>query len=291
MHLPIALLERKKIQRIIFSVRSSEPQKISLLMEKAYERGGWCFHLPTPLHLRSFVALRESTGDDFLMGFGQIGAESGVSLTGKPLTHFASRMVATIAKSLAPPSLVRKFPLEKNGAEVLTPKEVDRMRFDPSLFDQALHPFLRQEIPFLLIGGPYGDWLLGLGRIDLLRSMVSAIREKGKTPIYQGEWAPFALPKAKPLDVAAFAIPIHKDEGRLPFEETCKLIKKFERPVLGLRPFSSPPIGRRAEGPFSLLLKELKVYSLMVEVASERDLDLLFRWAEKVPSLIPFRRT
>jgi hypothetical protein len=40
--------------------------------------------------------------------------------------------------------------------------------------------------------------------------MVSAARRKGFIPIFSGQWATFVLPKAKSLDVAAYAIPINK---------------------------------------------------------------------------------
>ena len=81
------------------------------------------------------------------------------------------------------------------------------MTFDPLRFDKALSLFNPEESPFLLTGEKYGDWLLALGRIDLLKEMVSRIREKGFTPIFSGQWATFVLPKAKPLDVAAYADP------------------------------------------------------------------------------------
>ena len=74
MHLPTAILEKRRIQRIIFSVRptSHSIQDIYFLMEKVYEMGANCFSLPTARHLESFKALRESTQDDTLIGFGHI---------------------------------------------------------------------------------------------------------------------------------------------------------------------------------------------------------------------------
>lgn len=260
-------------------------------MEKAYEKGGWCFHLPSPLHLESFIALKETTGDAFLTGFGQIGAESGVSLTGKPLSRFESKMAATISKTIAPPPFSRKLLPEGATGDILTQREIDRMRFDPPRFHQTLVPFDRQDVPFLLIGGIWGDWLLGLGRGDLLKEMISAIRGKGKIPIYRGEWTTFVLPKAKPLDVAAHAVPMNKKMGRTIFEEACNLIKKFEKPVIGLDLFSGRNICGRSEDPFSTLLNDLKVYSVIAEVTSDEDLESIFRRAEKISSLIPPRKT
>ncbi len=291
MHLPIAILERKRIQRIAFSIASSSPQDIYSLMEKIYETGGWCFDLPSVKHLQSFKALREETGNELLMGFGHVEAESGVSLTGKPLYQFEAKVVSTIVRNSIPLDLVKSlFPLQSFG-EILTQKEIDRMTLDPSRFDQVLSAFQHKEVPFILIGGRYGDWLLGLGRGDLLNEMVLKTREKGFIPIFSGQWATFALPKAKHLDVAGYAIPVNKKRSLFNLDEARKMIKKFEKPILSLDPLSEGDLLKKAEEAFSFLFDELKVHSVIAKVNSEDEIKLLFKGMEKIPSLIPFRKT
>jgi len=293
MHLPTAILERKKISRVIFSIRPSSPvgQNIYPLMENTYKMGAWCFDLPTVRHLESFKTLRESTEDEALIGFGHIGAESGVSLMGKPLHQIEWKVVSTIVRNIVPPDSARKlFPARPYG-EVLTQKEIDRMTFDPSRFDQTLSPFQPNGVPFLLIGGKYGDWLLGLGRGDLLKEMVSEIRGKGFIPIFSGQWATFVLPKAKPLDVAGYAIPINKKKSLFDLEQACNMIKKFDKPVISLDPLSEGELLEKSEEAFSFIFDELKVHSAIAEINSEEEVNSLFRGLEKIPSLIPFRKT
>jgi hypothetical protein len=293
MHLPTAILERKKISRVIFSIRPSSPvgQNIYPLMENTYKMGAWCFDLPTVRHLESFKTLRESAEDEALIGFGHIGAESGVSLMGKPLHQIEWKVVSTIVRNIVPPESVRKlFPARPYG-EVLTQKEIDRMTFDPSRFDQTLSPFQPNGVPFLLIGGKYGDWLLGLGRGDLLKEMVSEIRGKGFIPIFSGQWATFVLPKAKPLDVAGYAIPINKKKSLFDLEQACNMIKKFDKPVISLDPLSEGELLEKSEEAFSFIFDELKVHSAIAEINSEEEVKSLFRGLEKIPSLIPFRKT
>jgi len=291
MHLPTAILERKRIQRVIFAIRSSSHQNIYPLMERVYEMGGWCFDLPTTKHLESFKTLRESTGDEGLTGFGHVEAESGVSLTGKPLHQFESKVVSTIIRSVIPPDSVWKlFPSRPYG-EVLTQKEIDRMTFDPSRFDQTLSPFQLNGVPFLLIGGKYGDWLLGLGRGDLLKEMVSEIRGKGFIPIFSGQWATFVLPKAKALDVAGYAIPVNKKKSLFDLEQACNMIKKFDKPVISLDPLAEGEFLEKSEEAFSFLFDELKVHSAIAEITSEDEVKSLFRGLENISSLIPFRKT
>jgi hypothetical protein len=293
MHLPTAILERKKISRVVFSIRPSSPigQNIYPLMESAYEMGAWCFDLPTVRHLESFKTLRESTKDEALIGFGHIGAESGVSLMGKPLHQIEWKVVSTIVRNIVPPDSVWKlFPGRPYG-EVLTQKEIDRMTFDPSRFDQTLSPFQLNGIPFLLIGGKYGDWLLGLGRGDLLREMVSEIRGKGFIPIFSGLWATFVLPKAKALDVAGYAIPVNKKKSLFDLEQACKMIKKFDKPVISLDPLSEGELLEKSEEAFSFIFDELKVHSAIAEITSEDEVKSIFGGLEKIPSLIQFQKT
>lgn len=293
MHLPTAILERKKISRIVFSIRPSAPagQNIYPLMEKIYEMGGWCFDLPTTKHLESFKTLRGSTGDEALTGFGHIGAESGVSLMGKPLHQIEWKVVSTIVRNIVPPDSVWKlFPGRPYG-EVLTQKEIDRMTFDPIRFDQTFSPFQLNGVPFLLIGGKYGDWLLGLGRGDLLKEMVSEIRGKGFIPIFSGLWATFVLPKAKALDVAGYAIPVNKKKSLFDLEQACNMIKKFDKPVISLDPLSEGELLEKSEEAFSFLFDELKVHSAIVEINSEDEVKSIFGGLENISSLIPFRKT
>ena len=89
-----------------------------------------------------------------------------------------------------------------------------------------------------MIGERYGDWLLGLGRMDLLKEMVSRMREKGFIPILSGQWATFFLPKVKSLDAAAYAIPINKKRSFFDLSQACDLIKKFDKPVISLDPLA-----------------------------------------------------
>ncbi|MDP2969126.1 MAG: hypothetical protein Q8P64_07975, partial [Deltaproteobacteria bacterium] len=279
MHLPTATLERKKISRVIFSIRPTAPiaQNIYPLMERVYEMGGWCFDLPTARHLESFKTLRESTKDEALIGFGHIAAESGVSLMGKPLHQLEWKVVSTIVRNIVPPDSVWKlFPARPYG-EVLTQKEIDRMTFDPSRFDQILSPFQLNGVPFLLIGGKYGDWLLGLGRGDLLRKMVSEIRGKGFIPIFSGLWATFVLPKAKALDVAGYAIPVNKKKSLFDLEQACNMIKKFDKPVISLDPLSEGELLEKSEEAFSFIFDELKVHSAIAEINSEEEVKSLFK--------------
>jgi len=304
MRFPTVLLEGKKLPRIILSIKHPSPsglQEISSLMSQACKMEAWCFDLPTIKHHQSLKDLRALTEEEDLIGLPHIEAEEGASLSGIPLHRFEAKASGTIMKNLFPPDLVRNlrqtgvwkspyfFPAS-NTFEVFTQKEIDRISVDSSRFDKALSLFQPNISPFLLIGGKYGDWLLGLGRMDLLRAMLSRVREKGFIPILSGQWATFFLPKAKPLEAAAYAVPINKKRSFFDLGHACELIKKFDKPVISLDPLGDKELWERPDEAFSFLFEELKIHLAIVEVATEEELAKVLKSSEKIPSLRPHRK-
>ena len=294
MRLPATILEGKRISRIILSIQPRPPSnqdKISSLMKKAYEMGVGSFDLLSANHLESFKTLRSFMADESLMGICHLDAEEGASLLGKPLHRFESRIISTIRRELLPSHQTRAILPPSSSPEVFTQKEVDRIAFDAPRFEKALSRFDPNETPFLLVGEKYGDWLVALGRIDLLREMVFKVRERGFLPIFLGQWATFTLPKAKSLNVAAFAVPINKKRSFFDLERASDLIKKFEKPVISLNPLDDGNLLRKPGEAFSFLFDELKVYAAIARIGSEEEAGRIVAVLNKFPSLIPPRKT
>ena len=289
MRMPTAYLEGEKLPRVIFSIKASGHQEILALMKKAYEMGAWSFDLPSSKHLESFKELKHFTDDETLIGLGHLDAEEGASFFGRPLHQFESKVVSTIKRNIIPPQIHHLFSGPKTS-EIFTQKETDRISFDTLRFEKALSRFDPQLSPFLLLGEKYSDWLLALGRIDLLKEMVEKVRGKSFIPIFSGQWATFILPKAKPLDVAAFAVPINKRWSYFDLTHACDRIKKFDKPVISLNPLADGQLLREAEEAFLFLFEGLKIHSAIVEVASEEEVKRIFAALEKIPSLIPPRK-
>jgi hypothetical protein len=289
--IPITFLEGKKIARIVISLRSgvANDQKIASIMRIAYDSGVWCFDLPSSKDLQRFKELKSLTDDGNLIGLCHLEAETGVSLLGRPLHQFESRIAGTIRKILSLPPSVRNFP-SKVSSEILTQKEIDRIAFDSPRFEKALSLLNPGEFPFILMGERYGDWLLALGRLDLLKEMVLRVREKGFIPIFSGQWPTFDLPKAKPLEVAGFAVPINKKWSPFDLVRASDMIKKFDRPVIGLDPLAEGQLSKKCREAFSFLFDELKIHSAIAEVSSEEEVRAIMETAENVPSLIPHRK-
>jgi len=247
--------------------------------------------LPTKRHLECFRELKRLTEDSRLLGLCHARAEEGISFSGKPIHWLESKITATVKRNIVPSELRREFFPDTSAGEILTQKEIDRIAFDPSRFDQVLSSFRPEESRFLLVGGKYSDWLLGLGRFDLLKAMVTRVRERGFIPIFAGQWTTFILPKAKPLDTAAYAVPINKRWSHFNFDQACTLIKKFDRPVISLKPLAEGQLLSDPAEAFSFLFKELKIACALAEVASEEEARTILKAVESFPSLNPYRKT
>lgn len=305
MRIPTFTLEGRKLPRVIFSIKSlpsSDPQEILSLARKTYDLGNGCFDLPSSRHLKSFRELKNLTEDQTLIGLGHVGAAEGVSIFGNPLHHLESKVISTVKKNLFPPYFIQNlkrtgvwnkddfFP-DPSSPEVLTQKDIDRISFDGTRFDQVLSSFRVMETPFLVLGGKYSDWLLGLGRTDLIEKMTSRIRAAGFIPVFSGRWPTFVLPKVKSLDLAAYAIPINIKRGLFDLPQACKLIKKFDKPLIGLDPFADGKDPKQLEEAFSFLFRELKIHAVNVELASEEEGKNILDAVMGFPSLIPPRKT
>ena len=292
MRIPTVLLEGKSFSRIILSVRTaalSSRTEISSLLGKAYGMGFSHFDLPTTRHREAFRELMRLTQDDNLMGFCHLDAKEGASLLGKPLHAFESKIVATLKKNL-PPEIIRNLFPSSLSPEVFTQKEIDRIAFDPQRLDKVLSSLRPEESPFLILGEKYGDWLLALGRMDLLQKMVAGVRERGFIPLFSGQWATFSLPKAKPLEVAAYAVPINRSRSFLDLTHACDVIKRFDKPVISLNPLANGEFLNEPEAAFTFLFDELKIYAAIAEVASEDEVKKILEGLGRSPSFILPRR-
>ncbi len=305
MPLPTFTLEGITLPRVIFSILpspSTPVEGIVNVMKKAYRMGIACFDLPSPNHLESFRELKRLTEDRDLLGFPHISTEDGVSFLGRPIHRFEGSVIATLRKNLFPPELVRH--LKASGvwnsalffppappSEVFTQKEIDRFAFDTSRFDRALAPFFTEESSFLILGGRYADWISGLGRIDLLEKMAFKIREKGFIPVFSARWTSFILPKARSIDAAAYAVPINRKWGLFDLAQASALVKKFDRPLIGLNPFADGALMPKPGEALAFLFDELKIHGTIAEMDSEEEGEKILKAAERLPSLTRPQKT
>lgn len=294
MRIPTAFLEEKKIQRIIFSIKidNKKNDEDSLrLMKNVYDLGALCFYLPTTKQLKLFRMLKEITEDEFLTGIGHLNLEDSLTLLGKPLRYFEPKLISTIIKILPPHDSVRNTLPTFSTYEILTQKEIDKIWLETDELEKGLSNFNINDTKLIILNGKYGEWLLTLGRSDLLIEAVRKIREKGFIPIFSGQWTTYFLPKAKSINAAAYAVPINKKNSLFSFEKACELIKKFEKPVIALNPLADGKLLKNPKDAFLFLFNELKIIASIAEVSTIGELKKILESTRGVYSIIPPRKT
>ncbi len=294
MRIPTAYLEQKKIQRIFFSIRKDKnvsDEDYLRLMKNIYDRGALCFYLPTTRQLQLFRTLKEIAEDEYLTGIGHLNTEESISLLGKPIHYHESKVISTMIKVLPPHESIKSALPRPTSYEVLTQKEIDKITLDSDRLEKELSNFNVDVTKFILLNGKYGEWLLTLGRGDLIIEAVEKLREKGFIPIFSGRFTTFFLPKAKSIDVAAYAVPINKKQGLFSLEKACELIKKFEKPIISLNPFADGKLSKKPKEALNFIFDELRVVAAIVEVSTIEEIKRIMENIRGVPSIIPPRKT
>jgi hypothetical protein len=116
--------------------------------------------------------------------------------------------------------------------------------------------------------------------------MVARVRERGFIPLFSGQWATFSLPKAKPLEVAAYAVPINRSRSFLDLAHASDVIKRFDKPVISLNPLANGELLNETGTALTFLFDELKIYAAVTEAASGEEVKKILDGLARSPSFI-----
>ena len=97
--------------------------------------------------------------------------------------------------------------------------------------------------------------------------------------------------RAAGIERAAAWNRVEARHGTFDLTQACDLIKRFDRPVMSLNPLADGKLSGKPEEAFSFLFDELKIYSAIAEIASEKEARVISGALEKFPSLISHQKT
>jgi len=108
---------------------------------------------------------------------------------------------------------------------------------NPEFFLRRLELYQKLNVKLVQFGGIAADWLVSIGRIDLLEKLLQLIKNKRFKPILICHWTSIVLPICeKELDeVAGYIIPINKLWGLLTLHKTLKTIKNIKKPIIAMK--------------------------------------------------------
>ncbi len=219
------------------------------------------------------------------------------TLEGIPLENYSEEIKATIRTKLpygylehlrrskiAKIELIKSFFVPSRQAMPLKKFQVENIRLEPAFFENRLELYKKLNLKLVQFGGIAADWLVGVERVDLLEKLLQMIRRRGFTPILVCHFASMVLPVfEKELDgVAAYIIPLNKRWSLLTLQETLRVVKKIDKPIIAMKTLSQGLLLNEIRSAYAFLFSKADVTAVLVGVASKVEAEQTFSTIGKV---------
>jgi hypothetical protein len=247
-------------------------------MKSALDAGGRAFDLSFVENTRLFKRLLDETGDE-LIGFGNPTWEQGVLMNGRFLQYERDRILRTSVDRLWPRKIARlvEASLSKEAvmlfgydrdAEALSDAEIASIELDEDILRKRLAIF--GDCQYIFFGGSDADWLVSLGRADVLHDIARVVREQGFSPILLCHYATLVLPEVRAinLDTDAYAIPFNKAWAWFDHDECIQIVKSAKAPVIAFMPLASGELRKDVRGSLDWLFGDMGVDSILFGTAT-----------------------
>jgi hypothetical protein len=213
-----------------------------------------------------------------------------------PLANYAEEIKATICSMLPSSylqnlkssesfesSFARSFFLPENSARPLTASQIDSIKMKSEFFKERLAFYRDLDVNLVQFGGGAADWLVALGRTDLLEDLNRLIRKSGFIPLLVCHCVSHTLPIAeRELDVAGYIVPLNRLWSLLSLSDSLDVIKRIRKPIIAMKPLSQGFLAYDIEGAFTFLFKKVGVTAVLVGVSSVTEAKKTFSAIRKI---------
>ena len=248
------------------------------VMQAYYEAGGRAFDLSFEVNTRLFRRLLDETGVH-LLGVGNPTWEQGVFLNDRYLQHSRDRIIRTLVARFWPDEIARlvKEDLSKNAvlvfgyddqAEMLSDQEIKRIALDERAYLRRLLGF--RDCQIVLFGGADADYLVSLGREDIVVEMAAIARAQGLRPYLLSQYPSLVLPRMEEidLDVEGYAVPLNKEWSWFDRDSCLEAVQTTDKAVIAFMPFASGGLKQDLRGALDWLYQEAGVESVLFGTAT-----------------------
>ncbi|HID86712.1 MAG TPA: hypothetical protein EYP55_04955, partial [Anaerolineae bacterium] len=268
------------------------------VMRAACEAGCRAYDLSFEENTRLFRRLLEEV-DEPLLGFGNPTWEQGVMLNGRYLQYSRDRILRTLVDRLFPRRLARLveetlsheavliFGYDRD-APPLTDAEIASIALDEGAFRRRLRIF--DDCQYILLGGSDADWLISLGRLDVVADLARIVRAEGFVPIMLCHYASHVVPLAEAggLDVDGYAVPLNREWSWFSRDETVEVVKGIGKPVIAFMPLASGGLRQDVRGAIHWLFAEVGVDAILFGTATAAHARETVRLAQEVHAAARF---
>jgi hypothetical protein len=247
------------------------------VMKACYEAGGTAFDLSFEVNTRLFRRLLDETGAN-LIGVGNPSWEQGFLLNGRHIQYSRDRIIRTLVDRYFPRELAEKVDKELSIQDVLvfgydrntaplSDEEVASIHLDKDLFLKRISIF--KDCQYLFLGGSDADWLVSLGRTDLINEMVAITREKGYIPYILCQYASHIVPIMEQHcpGIEGYVLPLNKDWSWFDRDSCLQAIQPLKKPVVAFMPLASGSLRKDVRGALDWLFVNAKVESILFGTA------------------------
>ena len=247
------------------------------VMRAAYEGGCRAFDLSFEVNARLFRRLLDETGEP-LVGIGNPSWEQGVFLNDRYLQYSRDRIMKTLVGELFPrpiASLVDKklshddvlvFGYDREAAP-LSEGEIASICLDEAVYAQRLETF--KDCRYILVGGADADWLVSLGRTDIVLDMINFVRSKGFIPLVLSQYPTLVLPRLESAgcDAEGYAIPLNKNWSWFDRDDCVEIVQSLTKPVIAFMAFAGDNLKQDIRGAIEWLYGVAGVDSILFGTA------------------------
>ncbi len=249
------------------------------VMRAAYEAGGRAYDLSFSENVRLLERLAAAV-DDALIGFGNPTWDQGVMFGGRFIFFIRDRIIRTLVERIWDRSVAQlvKEKLSQEDvlvfgydqkADLLTEEEIAAIHLDEVIFRQRLSTF-KPCCQYICFGGSDADYLVSLGRMDVVAQMLTIVKSEGYIPILLCQYPSLVLPavEAAGLEVAGYALPLNRAWSWFDRDSCVKAVKATDKLVIAFMALASKELRRDVRGALDWLYREVGVESVLFGTAT-----------------------
>ena len=249
------------------------------IMRSAYEEGCRAYDLSFIENVHLFKRLSNEVSEP-LTGFGNPTWDQGVMFDGRFIFYIRDRIIRTLVEQLWPRPIsklveeklaqedVLVFGYDKE-APLLTDDDIAKIYLDEDVFRKRLSIF-KGACQYVYFGGSDADYLVSLGRMDILRKMLSIVASEGFIGFLLCQYPSLVLPQVEKAGwgVGGYVVPINKVWSWFDHESSLQAVKSIEKPVIAFMALSSPELRKDVRGALRWLYEKAGVESVLFGTAT-----------------------
>jgi len=249
------------------------------IMRSAYEAGCRGYDLSFQENVHLFNKLADEVQEP-LLGFGNPTWEQGVMFEGRFIFFIRDRIIRTLVNHLWPRPIAKLvdeklahedvlvFGYDRESA-LLTDEEIDKIYLDEAIFRKRLSIF-KDVCQFVYFGGSDADYLVSLGRMDIVEQMLAVVKSEGFLPLLLCQYPSFVLPaiEGAGVTVEGYVIPLNREWSWFDHDSCMQAVQVTEKPVIAFMAFSSSTLRQDIPGALTWLFQDAGVTSIIFGTAT-----------------------